>query len=165
MENFVQRKTIFNAGLVIVTMFFIYSGLDRILNNSDHAMSLDRKLYNVESYCLQNYPSLPCEFRSYLPFQGSPDDNSSLLSKIIVFLYGAAILVFGSASFFFFDDKDQRAYFLQLLIITQFIDAFLLHFPFVEEKTLDTYSRDMKYFMLTLGVTSGILMLLGYRNN
>ncbi len=115
---------------------------------------------------MQNYPGLGCDFRYYLPgLKNTEGVGASSFSKLVIFTYGLAVLGLGSASFYFFDDKDKRAFTLQLLIILQLVDAFFIHLPFIEEKTLDTYSKDMKYFMLTLSISCGIIMNLGYRTN
>ncbi len=89
--------------------------------------------------------------------------NSTIISKLTLLIYGVACIVIGSLSFFF-DDKNKRATYLQYLILLQVIEAFFLHMPFVEPPETERYSRELKKFWLILSVTSGILMMLGFRD-
>ena len=89
--------------------------------------------------------------------------NSTIISKLTLLLFGVACIVIGSLSFFF-EDKQRRAMYLQYLILLQIIQAFFLHMPFVEPPETERYSRELKEFWLILGVTSGVVMMLSFRD-
>ena len=90
-----QRKMMFELGRGLVTLYFVYLGLDCFLNCRVHAKGLDTKLHNTEAYFINNYPNYGFNFRKYLILQNvygfDPEDektyiNSTYLSLILILL-------------------------------------------------------------------------------
>ena len=159
-----KRKTQFNIGLTLLTIYFIYTGFSNIFNNQYHAQALDQKLQNFESSLMANQWIGNKGFRRWLPFQGSEEsEEGTPLSRIIVFIYGAVLLL-SSSSMYFFDDRDKRNYFGQILFIATLVDIMIFHQPFVEDRTLNNYERDMTYSILAGGISCGLLIVLGLRH-
>ncbi len=159
-----KRKTQFNIGLTLLSMYYIYTGLSNIFNYQHHALALDQKLQNFESTLMANQWIGSSGFRRWLPFQGSEDSElATPLSCILVFLFGALTL-FSASSMYFFDDRDKRNQFVQILLLTAIFDILVLHQPFVEDRTLNNYSRDMKHVILSGGVACGLLTIMGTRS-
>ena len=120
-----QRKLMFEIGRALVTLYFVYLGLDCFVNHNIQAKALDTKLHNTEAYFINNYPKYGFNFRKYLILQNvygfDPQDDGSyiyptLLSLLLIILYGSANLFISILSYFF-DDKDKYARYLQYLIL------------------------------------------------
>ena len=110
---------------------------------------MDNKIYNMEA-CLQNNGYLLFYFSSFF----------SRLTKLMILLFGLANLVCGIL-ILFFEEKRKRNMFLQVLFLLQMLNAWVLHFPFVEH--LDNRGREMKHFMLSIMIAFSLVMLAGYR--
>ena len=126
----------------------------------------------MEAYSVNSNLGFLFSFVKYLPLRvpwGFDEanelthHNSTILSKLLLLLFGLACIGFGSLTIFF-QDKERRASLLQYLILLQLIEAFFLHTPLVETTDTDRYSRELKKFWLNVSVISGILMMLGFRD-
>ena len=158
-----KRKNLFTAGLILITLYFIFEGLSNIVGFQDGALAFDRKLYNMEAHFINNYPSISFQFRSYLPLQTLRGEPSSTdLSKLVIILYGAAILVLGCLSFFY-EDRKMRSLFVQLLFLLQIFDAMVLHQPLVEDRHLDTFGCEVTHCALTVAICFSLMMVVGQR--
>ena len=163
MGRLFPKKKMFNAGLIMLTLYFIFYGLNNIMNFTERSAALDRKIYNLDVY-FNNYYSL--SFSDYLPFykgyNDSNDNEPTPLAKMVTFLYGVATLALG-CMMYFFEEKRMRSLAVQLLIILQLFNAFIIRTPFVEERTFESYSRELKHFMLSLSISAGLIMVIGQR--
>ena len=156
-------RFIFNTGILLITIYFIFNGLSNIFNNDKHATALDMKLMNTESYLTLKYPTKNMQFTKLLPFYATEYNNEpSPFSRTISTLFGLTSLTLG-ALLFFFEDRDQRKNLAQYLILLCLFDVFVLHVPFVEDKGMNNYSREFKHMQLSLGVTCGLVMIMGMR--
>ena len=135
-----QKKRLFLTGTILLLVYFIYEGLNNLYYSEQNALLIDRKISNFEAHLQNNFPSIAIPIRQYLPLQytKSPQDAAPL-SKLLVIVYGLAMLGF-SGFFILFDDKKQRSYYAQWLILLQLLDAFFVHWPFFEDREMDMYS-------------------------
>ena len=156
-----KKKTLYNSGLILLTLFFICEGLSTMYLYQEEAIHLDSKLHNMEADWNNNYPSLSFRFKRILPFQNiAPGSVGTALSRMVMFTYGLATLVLGCLAFWF-DEKRLRSLFIQILIALQMFYAFVLHLPFVEDKGMDSYTEEMERFIQSLMISSGLLMVVG----
>ena len=170
--SLVDKKMLYSGGVFMLSLYFVFQGLACIVANDVYAKEFDHKLVNLQSDLQNYYPSYSAPFIQYLPLQSpwgyDPNDaktisNPTILSKLIIFGFGFAILTSTSLCYLY-GDREKRVTYLQYLFLLQILDAFLVHIPFVEERESESYSRDMKRFWLTLSACSGIMMMLGFRD-
>ena len=147
----IKKKSLIKAGLILLSLYFIFDGLQHIIDYHKRSQSFDTKLYNIEA-TMQNGGWLLFRFSSFW----------SRFSKLIIFLYGLATLTSG-IFILFFEEKKKRNVFLQVLVLLLIFDAFVLHNPFVEH--LDSRSRELKHFMLSTMIGFSLLMICGYRSD
>ena len=162
-----SRKHCFRAGLTVLTLYFIYEGLNHTFNYHAKSRELDMKLYNIETHFETHYKSIAFPFRSYLPLSDTYDSSehaSSYFSKLVILLYGIATLSLGCLVYFF-DDKRKRSFYAQILIFFQIFDAFVLHLPFIEAKNFEHYSNELTSFTLTLVAGFSLIMVVGLREH
>ena len=118
-----------------------------LYDNEIQAKSLDRKLYNIETYALNHILGIFYSFVKYLPLKtpwGYDEkdeatwDNGTKLSKILLGLLGIGFIAYACLSFFF-EDRQKRGIYLQYLLLLHSLDMFLVHPPWIEPYHTDSF--------------------------
>ncbi|CDW79951.1 px domain containing protein [Stylonychia lemnae] len=135
----INYRKLYQGSLYLLSLYFIYEGLQNIFDNDIRTSRLNLKIYNTESYIYNNFSR---SFKFY--------EASLAFTNILLFLYGFLMLVSGCATAFF-DDLETRDYFLRILIGLQIVEAFIIHNPFIETSEMKT--RDMIWFVRTAVVS------------
>ena len=150
------------AGIFLLSVYFIFNGLNHIFNCDSKGLAIDAKISNTESYLTMR--DINFKLSNLIPgFQNQDNQAATYFSSIFSVIFGLVSISLG-ALFAFFDDRDKRDKFAQYLILLQIFDAFVLHFPFIEQPGMNTYHRELKHMTYSLGVTFGLIMALGMRN-
>ena len=146
-----KNEHIFKTAMVMLSVYFIFDGLQHMLENTQRARAFDYKMYNTESWLFNNGVLL-FKFSTFL----------SRFSKLFVMVYGFASFVCGAMALFF-EEGSKRRLFLQGLFILVAVDIFVLHFPLVEKS--EQRSIEMKHCLLSVMIAFSLLMVGGFRNN
>lgn len=145
----VSKKTLENSGLILLVVFFIFDGLQKLIDNKTEGEHFSQKIVNLEVY-LNNNGLLLFRFGTFFAHYG----------RYFIFLYG--VIEFLSAiGLIFFEEREKRVKFIIVIVIMTVLDALVIHNPFIEHgKPLH---HETKHCLLSLTIASSLLMVAGYR--
>ncbi len=145
----IRKSFLATAGITLLSLYFIFNGIETLTNSTANQTHFIRKMYNLEVY-LDNH--------SLLLFKFYPLVRS--LSWLIIIALGLIQLVLGSL-FLFFDDKHRRRIIVEVLVLQQVFQATIVHLPIVENS--ESFGTEMKHFLTNLMIAFGLVMVLGLR--
>ena len=145
----VSKKSLENTGLILLVVYFIFDGLQKLIDNKTEGEYFSAKIVNIEVY-LYNSGLLLFNFAGFF----------SAYSRLLILLYG--IIEFCAAvGLIFFEEREKRVRFIAIIVVMTIVDALVLHNPFVEHgKPLH---HETKHCLLSLTIASSLLMVAGYR--
>ena len=145
----VKKSTLVSLGVTLISLYFIFNGLETLTNQTTYVRHFDRKIYNIEAY-LANSNLLLFSVRAWV----------EKATGLIIIAMGLFQLVLGSM-FLFFEDKHYRKTIVECLVVFQLFQAFVVHQPFIENS--ETLGIELKHFLTNLMIGFGLIMVLGLR--
>ena len=46
----IKKSTLVSAGVTLISLYFIFNGIETLTNQSTYRRHFDRKIYNIEAY-------------------------------------------------------------------------------------------------------------------
>ena len=145
----IRKRDLMSGGFYLLSLYFIFEGLQYIFDNIKRANSLDVKLINIESYL---------ESRSLLLFHFQR--NLENILRLFIVIFGLVLMLCGCA-IVFFDDKKTRDQFLKFLLYAVFFEGFVIHNPIVEN--VDMRNQEFKWFGFDILLGFILLIALGQK--
>jgi hypothetical protein len=145
----VSKKSLENSGLILLVVYFIFDGLQKLMDNKTEGDFFARKIENLQVYLFNN-GLLLFNFASVF----------TTYARLWIVIYGLIEFV-AAVGLIFFDEREKRVKFLTLITVFTILDAFVLHNPFIEHgKNLHL---ETKHCLLSLTIASSLLMVAGFR--
>eukprot|EP00347_Sterkiella_histriomuscorum_P019845 403340083 len=145
----IKKNSLRQSTIAFLALYFFFEGLT-YLRDGQRRVQFDLKIYNTEAY-LYNKGLLLVHFSNFVQY----------LSPLIIPIYGLIVLL-TSIGFVFFEDMKKRVIFIQILILMQLLDAFIVHNPIIEN--YEMRSTECKYFMLDFLIIFTLVMIAGFRD-
>ena len=118
----VSKKSLENSGLILLVVYFIFDGLQKIIDNKSEGNVFSIKISNLEVY-LSNSGLLLFPFANLF----------TSIPRIWIMLYGL-IEFLAAVGLIFFEERTKRVKFITLIVIFTVLDALVLHNPFIEHR-------------------------------
>ena len=145
----IPKHTLQSIGIILITFYFVFDGMQRIFNNSTESMKFQRKMSNIESF-LYNHDMLLIEFSAF----------TKLFSNLITLIIGA-LEVSAAGCLFFFKIPQRRVICSWILFWITIFDSLVCHFPFNEQGKMRYL--ETRHSVLGLAIAAGVLMVGGIR--
>eukprot|EP00347_Sterkiella_histriomuscorum_P004916 403358589 len=148
-QQLVGKRQVQQVSIYLLSLYFIFEGLNNLFDNYRRSEQLDVKLYNLEGK-LYNKGMLLFSFY----------DSMRPIINTFLFIYGLGILIAGSGVAFF-DEKPIRDSILKLLIVVEVFEALIIHNPFTEN--VEARHSELYWLVKNLGICICLVLALKAR--
>src|SRR5947209_2842194 len=111
----VSKKSLENSGLIMLVIYFIFDGLQKLIDNRSEGENFSAKIVNIEVY-LYNSGLLLFNFASFF----------SKYSRLLILLYGLLEFI-AAIGLIFFEEREKRVKFIAIIVVMTVLDALVLH--------------------------------------
>ena len=144
------KKTAEQIAVTLLTFYFIFDSLQKLLDNQHQTWLLNHKSQQIET-SLSNKGILLFQFASIIDIYGS----------LITFSIGLIQLI-GAIGTLLVEESDNRLTFIQLLLLCLLFDSSILHMPFTELER--EQERELMHFSCNIAIGGALLMAGGLRD-